>query len=281
MTSKSRETYADHLSTCVVWGFVPVHPPPARWHRLTPGRTADYHGRHQRISPLPRSSHKDHGLSYVIIRSVFAQAGITVKEKFLPNARLVSEMRAGKLLAILGNKNYFTPQDLESMEVVPYQTLRFVIYYPKGREAAFVDKPLTSLAGKRAIVIRASVTKKIFEEAGIKVIEVESIEQQFRMMAADRADMMGILDLAALDFLHSEKGKEFANKVAFTQKALKTVSGSIIFNRKNQESLELANIFRRELAVYRTKDTFQKDLKKYYGAGELPVELLDYVTLDQ
>lgn len=229
--------------------------------------------------PYHDPHHKDHGLSFVIIRSIFGQAGITVKEKFLPTNRLIAEMLQGHHLAMLGNKKNFKVEDLEQMEEVPYQLLRLVLYYRKNQASEFANKPLASLAGKRAAVIRSSVTSKMFEDAGIKVTEVELIDSQFRMLAAGRVDMISVLDLTALEFLNSSKGQEFKDLLESAPKAIKTISGSIIFDRRNPDSREFAAIFRRELAVYRTKETYRTDLQKYYGEGELPIELLDYVKL--
>ena len=145
-------------------------------------------------------------------------------------------------------------------------------FYLKDRLTTVSFPTLKDLQGYRLGVIRGSSDAAILlghPDLNLKVEEVNTMEQMFQKVHADRNDIGFAVELSGLTFIATRYPTE-QNRWVMTQDAIQGILAQVVFSKRYPESEKLLNAFQEGIQRIRDNGIYLRVFEKYYGTGQNP-----------
>lgn len=208
------------------------------------------------------------GLAFELLRAALPDYRVTAV--VLPYNRAEEEFRAGRLPVSLFNNDY---TDLPGMVHLVNQNVRMEFFWDGSRGPLRWDT-LADLRGKVLAIGRA--TRPIENDpllrplldAGVKCIEVESVETAFRMLASGRHDLVLAVDLTGRTAVRRLFGD--GSSLVPLDKPYLVIPGGPWFNTALPGIAQAAQDFRKGMASLVKDGRGTAILERYCGKGKVP-----------
>lgn len=218
--------------------------------------------------PYTDSTMPDHGLSFEILKEAYKGSEFNVIPVFHPPARCELEFIEGRHPVSLYNHFSFT--QYENLEQVLIQRVLLTFFY--NREFGELSwETLSDLSGKKNGVLRlggSSQLRETMESAGLITVELDSLDQIFRLLKMGRIDVAASVDLTAMNIIQNLFPGD--TSIVPTEKIFMTVSGGPWFNMNTEQGKKAMEAYRQGKERIIRDGSLLRILEKYYGTGNVP-----------
>jgi len=214
------------------------------------------------------------GMVCELVTAAFHITGYEVIYEFYPLTRLLDTLIDGKVACIVRD---IAPEEREQFIVSkPIYLSENVLFYKKSKFPSGIDfKDLTEL--KRytfGIKNGSELTIKLLNDKGLTVDLANSSEQLFIKLNMDRTDFAVATDIGGLEILKIMNLNR--DDFGYT-KFISSSKRSMIF-LKNSRNEKIISDFNIGYKTIMKNGTYKNILEKYYGAGKVPVNVLNLVN---
>lgn len=219
----------------------------------------------------PLMGHKS-GLMTDIVEAAFLARSLNVSYKIYPMARIIWSVTDGDSDATIGSIRWFKSgkraRDVLHDQI--YQTNMHFFYKKDRFVGGLVYGALEELQKYDIGYITGGSLTSILKNAGIDVQYVDDLEKNAKKLNLDRIDMFGATELGGwtvLEKLYPESLDQFT----ISDKPVLSISGDIIFPKSKPE---IQREFQKGFQEIQENGTYLQLLRKYYGRGKIPENLL-------
>ncbi|MBN2656682.1 MAG: transporter substrate-binding domain-containing protein [Spirochaetales bacterium] len=224
--------------------------------------------------PFTDQTGDGYGMSFEIISAAFENSRFTVKPVFFPPARCELDFKSGKYPVSLYNNLSF--QEKANLKQILIQRVSLVFYY-NSEIMDFQWTELSDLKEKSVGFLRANHSTSLrsyLAGIGVRIVEVNSMEQAFQMLTLGRIDLTVSVDLTAINFLNSRLPG--SNSIKQAEKAFMEIEGGPWFNFDHPDGEAAYQAYKDGKKRIIDDGTLLNILEKYYGRGMVPDNTIIY-----
>lgn len=225
--------------------------------------------------PLFQSTHlpgKGYGVASDLTVAAFNAVNAEVKFDYIPMIRSVSSVIARRHPASLGSINWFIKDQKEhAVEVVNLFNISFKLFYKKSRFPSGMSyQQLSELKPFSIGNVRGSSTTPVVNRARLNIRWISALEQNFRMLNADRIDFAIGGETAGWTLIQTLfPGEE--SQFAVVDKAIHTVPIGLVFHKDEQVLIQK---FRQGIHRIIKDGSYFRILERYYKKEQITSSLL-------
>lgn len=219
------------------------------------------------------------GLGVELMKAAFQEVGVRPILNYLPLKRVVKMMQDQEAPALLGNNLYFTEEEKAYLPVTPLILSRFVFVYYKPTYPEGIRYDTFEDLRPYIIGVRLGSNAGIpLKKANLNVQETSTIDGMFKQLQSNRINLLVTLDLTVPLTVRTLFPEEEANFVILP-KPLQEYWAGMVFNTNIPEGVAYQARLTEGIEKIKRNGTYLKIYEKYYGAGNVPQTVLDFINL--
>ncbi len=206
---------------------------------------------------------KGYGVASDLTQAAFEAVNIRVKFDYIPMARAVDSVIAEHHPANLGSINWFIKDRKDqSVKVVNLFNIGFKLFYKKVRFPKGLDyERLSDLKTLQIGNVRGSSTTPVVNKAGLNIRWISTLEQNFKMLNADRIDLAVSGETAGWTLIKSLY-PDTSYQFEAAKKPIHQVPIGLVFHRSERNLIER---FSQGIDIILQNGTYMKIVHRYYG----------------
>lgn len=206
---------------------------------------------------------KGYGIASDLTQAAFEAVNISVKFDYIPMARTVDSVINQRHPANLGSINWFIKDRKEkSVKVVNLFNIGFKLFYKKVRFPKGLDYDrLSDLKTLQIGNVRGSSTTPVVNKAGLNIRWISTLEQNFKMLNADRIDLAVGGETAGWTLIKSLY-PDTSYQFAAAEKPIHQVPIGLVFHRSERNLIER---FNQGIDIILQNGTYMDIVQRYYG----------------
>lgn len=215
---------------------------------------------------------KGYGVASDLTQAAFDAVNVSVKFDYIPMARAVGSVITERHPANLGSINWFIKDRKDkSVKVVNLFNIGFKLFYKKVRFPKGLDyNRLSELKELQIGNVRGSSTTPVVNKAGLNIRWLSTLEQNFKMLNADRIDLAVGGETAGWTLIKSLYPNT-SYQFAAAEKPIHQVPIGLVFHRNQQH---LINQFNEGIDIILQNGTYMKIVQRYYDEKMLDEHFL-------
>lgn len=220
---------------------------------------------------MGKSSLSNEGFSVELVRAAFASQGISIKMKYVPVKRAITEISKNNYLAYIGVRNTFDEEVRSHIHEYPLFVVRLMVFYRKDRyPKGFGFSKLSDLKDYRIGVLGGGITDLIGKANGLKTEPSNSLINVFRKLDKGRSDI-GIAWEFSIKLLFNDLFGDKADEyVIYQDMPFHTVNNTLLLNDRHSEFAYFESKIKAGMKAIGTNGRWKEILERYYGSGNIP-----------
>ena len=211
------------------------------------------------------------GMTGEILREAFKSSGVTVRFSYVPYARALIYFRDGKYPIHTGTSAVFSAEEKNAAMIIsPFIKVRWRLFS--------YNRPIPdyrTLKDLRAYQIGSYIGAAdipVYRNAGIRPMELSSMDSLVKMLHYGRIDFVSICDIAFYPKARELYPDEL-DRFKVSRPVLE-VDGSVMFSKKHPEGERLAALYKKGFNELKRSGGLQRIVEKYYGKGKMSADIL-------